>query len=343
MLTTDLTGSRYTNKNIRIIGGVLNGNGNNQPATTNRAETGHPYAPKSGIWINWTDGIIIEDLTIRNAQVYGSRFNDDTNGYIRNIRFLWDDGGVTDNNLNRDSLHLDGPINNFHIDGLRSNGDDDVIGFNTCDLTNQCFAASFRDRSEPRHAVSQDNDLPFRLHLLRSLGFPRWPYSYDPWSGDPGITTIISLRDEATAAVLCSTSPLNPVRHGFEGILHTNTFEVAPSWLPGSSSKPLLSVDLIDGSGNKINPFRRSIVLRANPSTVPAARGAIYYFPEVTTYLGSDAAALQAKPTRATPAPSSKPSSTASSPAGASSPAPPIPISTSASSSPATSTSPLTP
>jgi hypothetical protein len=166
-----------------------------------------------------------------------------------------------------------------------------------CDLTNGQFAASFRDSSEPRHAFSQDNDLQFRLYLLQAIGATRWPYSYDAWSGDPDITAIISLRDEATAAALASTSPLTPVPHGFEGILHTNTFEVDTFLDARLDREALLSVDLVDGSGNKINPFRSSILLRANPATVPTASGAIFYFPEVTTYVGSGSTALQARST----------------------------------------------
>lgn len=167
------------------------------------------------------------------------------------------------------------------------------------DLTNQCFAASFRDRAEPRHAFSQDNDLPFRLYLLQSLGAPRWPYSYEAWSGDPAITTIVSLRDELAATVLCSTSPLNPIQHGFEGILHTNTLEVAAFLSARLEREALFSVDLIDAAGNKINPFRRSVLLRSGVAAgvSPASIGSIYYFPEVTAYLGSGSDALQSKPT----------------------------------------------
>jgi hypothetical protein len=165
------------------------------------------------------------------------------------------------------------------------------------DLTNSQFATDFRDRSEPRHAFSQDNDLPFRLYLLQAMQSSRWPFAYDSWSGDPAITAIISLRDESTAAPLCSTSPMNVIKSGFEGLLHTNTFEVDDFLSARLEREALFSVDLVDGSGNKINPFRRSVILRANPSTIPVARGAIYYFPEVTAYLGSGPEALQSKQT----------------------------------------------
>lgn len=168
-----------------------------------------------------------------------------------------------------------------------------------CDLTDGRFAAGFRDRSEQRPSISQDNDLPFRLYLLQSLRSLLWPFSYHPWSGAADITVIISLRDPATAAVLASTPPLNQIKRGFESLLHTNTLEVAAflSARPTSDRGALLSVDLIDGSGNKINPFRAPIILRANPAGAPSALGAVLYFPEVTDYLGSGPGALQSKAT----------------------------------------------
>jgi hypothetical protein len=168
-----------------------------------------------------------------------------------------------------------------------------------CDLTNGQFASGFNDRSAPRHALSQNNDLPLRLYLLRPLGAARWPFSYDSWSGDPDVTAIVSLRSLATAAILASSPPLNLIKNGFEGILHTNTFEVA-DYLTTTSAiekEALLSIDLIDGSGNKINPFRAIAVLRATPGTIPVAAGSILYFPEVTAYLGSGPEALQSKAT----------------------------------------------
>lgn len=164
-----------------------------------------------------------------------------------------------------------------------------------CNLTNGQFAASFRDPTEPRVCVSQDNDLAFRLYLLQSLNAPGWPFAYD--AGDDDVTAIVSLRDLATAAALCSSAPLAQVANGFAGVLHTNTFEVDDFLSGRVEREALFSVDLVDGAGQKINPFRRSVLLRANPATVPAARGSVFYFDEVTTYLGDGPEALQAKPT----------------------------------------------
>jgi|GEM_PF-3747172 len=167
-----------------------------------------------------------------------------------------------------------------------------------CDLTNGQFAAGFRDRSEPRHSFSQDNDIPFCLYLLLALSNSGpWPYSYDSWSGAGDITALVSLRDESTAAVLASTFPLNVVKDGFQGLLHTNTSEVGVFLNGRLEREALFSIDLVDGGGNKINPFRRAVILRANPSTVPSPAGTILYFREVNTYLGSGPNALQAKNT----------------------------------------------
>jgi hypothetical protein len=166
-----------------------------------------------------------------------------------------------------------------------------------CDLTNGQFASSFTDRSEPRHAFSQNNDLEHRLYLLQSLNSPRWPFSYDSWSGDEDVTAIVSLRDLSTAAPLASTAPLNPIKNGFQGILHTNTLEVAQLLSGKCQATAGLSIELVDGSGNKINPFRREILLRATPGATATSVGTVLYFPEVTTYLGSGPDALQSKPT----------------------------------------------
>lgn len=171
-----------------------------------------------------------------------------------------------------------------------------------CVLTsgNQQFASSFNDRSEPRLYFTQDNDLPFRLYLLQSLNSQRWPFSYDSLSGADDITVIVSLRDIGTGAVLASTEPLTPVRNGFEGILHVNTQEVdnylAIAYAPVCAAE--FSADVVDAFGNKINLFRRAIILRAAPvgSTV-VIPGSQYYFPEVTGYLGAGSTALQSKPT----------------------------------------------
>lgn len=172
-----------------------------------------------------------------------------------------------------------------------------------CDLTNAQFAAGFRDRSEPSLSFTQDNALPFRLYLLRSLSSPGWPYSYDSSSGDPAITAIVSLRDESTAAVLSSTSPLNPIKNGFEGLLHTNTLEVDDFLSARLEREALFSVDLVDGSGNKINPFRRSVLLRSSVAAgvAPAVLGTYLWMPLVDSLTGSSTS-LDQVPTADLPA-----------------------------------------
>lgn len=176
-----------------------------------------------------------------------------------------------------------------------------------CNLTAQTFAAGYRDRSEPRLSVSQNNDLAFRLYLLQSLSSGSWPFAYDSWSGDSNMTAILSLRDVWSYPVitLASSEPCTVIPNGFSGLLHTNTQEAA-DFLGQSGPGPnraereaMFMVDLIDASGAKLNPFRRPVTLQAVAAlgNVPSALGAVYYFQEVNTYLGSGAEALQAKPT----------------------------------------------
>jgi hypothetical protein len=166
-----------------------------------------------------------------------------------------------------------------------------------CDLTNRQFASSMRDRSEPRHYIPQNNNLPFRLYLLQFLGSASWPYAHDTWSGSEAITAIVSLRDFAPANILASTEPLTPIRNGFEGILHTNTLEVDEFVASRGEREAFFSVELIDALGNKLNPFRRPVILQSTPGNVVSAAGAVFYFPEVTAYLGAGPEALQSKPT----------------------------------------------
>lgn len=166
-------------------------------------------------------------------------------------------------------------------------------------LTNEQFVSGLRDRSEPRHTLAQNNDLPFRLYLLQQLSSGLWPFAYDTWSGDETITAIASLRDISNAALLASTAPLTPIKKGFEGLLHTNTLEIDALFRPSGSAEKeaLLSLELVDAAGHKLNPFRRAVILRATPGNVVSSLGAIYYFSEVTTYLGAGPEALQSKPT----------------------------------------------
>ena len=132
MLTTDLAGgTRYQNKNIEIIGGVWNGNANNQG---DRRESASPNAIKVGFWLGWVDGLVVRDVMIRNAKTFALQISQSRNIFIQNLNCFWDDGEAQHAD-NRDGIHLLGPIDNIHVDTLFSNGDDDVIAFNTNEIT----------------------------------------------------------------------------------------------------------------------------------------------------------------------------------------------------------------
>lgn len=164
MVTCHATGAtRYLTKNIAIIGGTWNGNVAGQtvaPVVDGTTRTwrdesttvyssggiGHYYW-KVGMWFHSLDGLIMQDVTIRNATTFGLVLANSRNITIRNLRLQWDGGGLSEAvNIpayntgnpppydpngahNWDGIHLWGNIDNLHINGLYYNGDDDWVAF----------------------------------------------------------------------------------------------------------------------------------------------------------------------------------------------------------------------
>lgn len=141
-----------------------------------------------------------------------------------------------------------------------------------CDLTNGQFAAGFHDRSQPALAFPQNNDIPLQLYLLESVGRNYWPFAYHELSGKVGVTAILSLRN-AAGAVLATTTPLESISVGWQGVLHTGTVEIQEflnNLIGGGNAAPVdLSVDLVNGEGQKLNVFKRAVTLQANGEVTP--------------------------------------------------------------------------
>lgn len=156
-------------------------------------------------------------------------------------------------------------------------------------LTSNAFAAGFRDANEPRLALGQDNDQQFRLYLLRSGRHPGsgHPFIYDVQSGATNVLAIASLRDiTASPVTLASSPPMTPVRDGFEGILHTNTPEIA-SFLAGRAERKAgFCIDLTDVSGFKTSPFRSELILRATDAGAPTIIAGELYLSQITGFIG---------------------------------------------------------
>lgn len=174
-----------------------------------------------------------------------------------------------------------------------------------CDIFNQRFVWNSRNAAECALILTQNNDQPLRLYLLQPSSYPAsaYPYTYDISSGDSQSIALVSLRDVSSVpATLASTLPLDHIRNGFSGILHTNTQQIA-DFLAGRAERDVaFCVDLVDGGGHKISPFRRSLKLRAIDSgtTVPTVAGEIY-IPAITGFIGGGAANLDGVTTAGLP------------------------------------------
>lgn len=164
-----------------------------------------------------------------------------------------------------------------------------------CDIINKRFAWSFGHNGEVGIVLTQSNNQPIRLYLVQPGRHPgsRFPFCYDPASGASTYTAILSLRDVNAAPVtLASTQPLTPIRNGFEGIFHLDTQEIT-DFLSGRAERDAaFCVDLTDGAGNKISPFRRSITLQATSAGGGTSIPGIIYDPDIIGLTGGGATNL---------------------------------------------------
>lgn len=129
ILKTDMgTLTVGVNSNIKLLGGVYNGNGQHQSRfTANLNDSSHWW--NLGIWIGWAKNVTIEDVTIQDPRTFGLVIMGCEKVTIRNYRLLIGSGWTGDNN--HDCLHFWGPVDNCVATNIRSNGDDDVLAFNT--------------------------------------------------------------------------------------------------------------------------------------------------------------------------------------------------------------------
>lgn len=138
MITGPNDGLSTIVKDVQIWGpGTLNGNDANQSKWLGADNQELPSGPWDrvvgwvyGIWFSGFDGLNIKDLTLRNVKTFnyvmahGERFR------IENCRSEYD---VVNHAIfqNRDSCHMFSPLRHGLIRNHWSNGDDDVIAFNT--------------------------------------------------------------------------------------------------------------------------------------------------------------------------------------------------------------------
>lgn len=158
-----------------------------------------------------------------------------------------------------------------------------------CDVIRQRFAWSFQSNSDCSIVLTQNDDQPVRLFMVQPSLYPGTghPFYYTEASGDEAYTAIISLRDvTGNPHTLASTAPMTAILNGFIGVLHLNTQEVA-DFLSGRSQRDVdFCIDLIDGSGHRLSPFRHSIILRAIDTGAVNPIPGVIYDPVVTGLTG---------------------------------------------------------
>jgi hypothetical protein len=115
---------------IKVIGGVWNGNSANQDKYENADPTREWVY---GFWFGGFNGLTLENVTIRNAKTFSLVLSNGKNFVVRNAISTWDDALATNTHqgYNRDGIHMFGTLSNGQIYNYSSNGDDDVLAFNT--------------------------------------------------------------------------------------------------------------------------------------------------------------------------------------------------------------------
>lgn len=141
ILTNQLSGTTIANTNIEILGGTWNGNCANQGKWENNASlvgTPHPgpydriVGWNYGFWFSGFNKVLLKDVTIRDAKTFSITLCNGSDFRVENCTAFWSDNdGVTVTNNNRDGIHMLGDLSDGHIDGFWSNGDDDVLAFNS--------------------------------------------------------------------------------------------------------------------------------------------------------------------------------------------------------------------
>jgi hypothetical protein len=159
-----------------------------------------------------------------------------------------------------------------------------------CNTATQTFHWGVRNAAAAAIILTQNDDQPIRLYLVRPSPFPGglFPFVFDPLSSGGAASCIISLRDVRAYPVnLGSTEPLATIRDGFSGVFHLNT-QAITNYLGKTAEREIaFCVDMVDTFANKLSPFRRMITLRA--IGIDAANqgltASLFYLPDVTEYI----------------------------------------------------------
>src|SRR5512139_1795240 len=130
MLTTVLSGATKSNDDVAITGGTWNGNATNQARWENNSDVS-PNVWVVGIWLGSTDGITLTNVTIKNSRTFALVLSHSSNITITNYTANWTVFPDVEGGCNQDCMHVWGTVENLTVNGITSNGDDDVVALNT--------------------------------------------------------------------------------------------------------------------------------------------------------------------------------------------------------------------
>lgn len=133
-----------------------------------------------------------------------------------------------------------------------------------CDVINQRFVKGFRIPSIADIVVTQDNDIAGKFYLIQPNGSSRFPFMYDPNSGDADATAKAALCNPG-GTPLTLTEPVNltAILNGFAGTIRTNTTEIETFLTGWPERKCQLAIEVTDVEGNHLTDFQSELTLRA--------------------------------------------------------------------------------
>jgi len=126
----NMNGNNYDLKNLEIEGGIWDGNGPGQAKTENGLYPHGQFNAVSnwvvGMYFSGCDGLRLSNVTITNAESFALLMG----GHVRNVTVRKLVTGWSSSWLNQDSFHCWGEAFDLDVDGVWSNGGDDMIALN---------------------------------------------------------------------------------------------------------------------------------------------------------------------------------------------------------------------
>jgi hypothetical protein len=133
-----------------------------------------------------------------------------------------------------------------------------------CDVISQRFLKGFRIPSVADIIVTQNNDIEGKFYLVQPNGSSRFPFMYDPNSGDAGLIAKATLCNPGgTPLTLTEPTTLSAILNGFTGIIRTSTEQIATFLAGYTERKCQLAIEVTDIDGNHVTDFQSELTLRS--------------------------------------------------------------------------------